>query len=105
MDAMLGLLLVLVLVLVTLVGHAIWIAVTPAEQPVAPPAAPSPCPSPRRPLSEMLAAFMEESNIRWGELVGGLRIVGCSLALIISLWSPWAGCGCGTSRASAWARH
>jgi hypothetical protein len=29
---------------------------------------------------------MEERNILWGELVGGLLIVGCSIALVISLW-------------------
>jgi hypothetical protein len=34
----------------------------------------------------MLAAFMEARNILWGELVGGLLIVGCSIALVISLW-------------------
>ncbi len=30
---------------------------------------------------------MEERNIRWGELVGGLLIVGCSIALVISFWA------------------
>ncbi|HEY3789380.1 MAG TPA: hypothetical protein VGL71_11025, partial [Urbifossiella sp.] len=34
----------------------------------------------------MLAAFMEEKNILWGELVGGLLIVGCSIALVLTLW-------------------
>ncbi len=34
----------------------------------------------------VLASFMEERNIVWGELVGGLLMVGCSLALVISLW-------------------
>ena len=29
---------------------------------------------------------MEERNILWGELVGGLLIVGCSIALVITLW-------------------
>lgn len=43
--------------------------------------------SPRRPFSEMLAAFMEEKNIRWGEVVGGLLIIGCSIALVFSLWA------------------
>ena len=33
---------------------------------------------------------MEEKNIRWGELVGGLLIVGCSIALVISFWSAIA---------------
>ncbi|MBS1791964.1 MAG: hypothetical protein JST85_29930 [Acidobacteria bacterium] len=42
---------------------------------------------PRRSLAEMLGTFMEESSIRWGELIGGLLIIGCSLALVISLWS------------------
>ena len=37
---------------------------------------------------------MEERNMRWGELVGGLLIVSCSIALVISFWSaiaerPW----------------
>ena len=34
----------------------------------------------------MLAGFMEQKNILWGELVGGVLIVGCSIALVISLW-------------------
>ncbi|MEK6235441.1 MAG: hypothetical protein N2C14_12105, partial [Planctomycetales bacterium] len=42
-------------------------------------------PVPRRTLAELLASFMEERNIRWGELVGGLLIVGCSIALVVSL--------------------
>ena len=40
--------------------------------------------TPRRPWSDVLAGFMEEKNIRWGELVGGLLIVCCSIALVIS---------------------
>src|SRR5206468_6546992 len=42
---------------------------------------------PRRPFSEVLTAFMEESNIRWGEIIGGLLIIGCSTALVVSLWA------------------
>src|SRR5205085_11929446 len=42
--------------------------------------------APRRSWGQMLAGFMEERNILWGELVGGLLIVGCSIALVISLW-------------------
>jgi hypothetical protein len=42
-------------------------------------------PAQRRSFGEMMAAFMEERNILWGELVGGLLIVGCSIALVISL--------------------
>src|SRR2546426_4672388 len=53
------------------------------EEHIHPPAEP---PTRRRPFSEMLAAFMEQSNIRWGEIVGGLLIIGCSTALVVSLW-------------------
>jgi hypothetical protein len=42
---------------------------------------------PRKPLADVLAAFMEESNVRWGEIIGGLLIIGCSTALVISLWA------------------
>ncbi len=41
---------------------------------------------PRRSWTEILAAFMEDRNIRWGEIVGGLLIVCSSIALVISLW-------------------
>jgi hypothetical protein len=44
-------------------------------------------PRKRRTFSEVLNAFMEESNIRWGEIIGGLLIIGCSTALVVSLWS------------------
>ena len=62
-------------------------AAQPIAKPVAPPA-PKPLapPPPRRSFGEMLAAFMEQRNIRWGELVGGLLIVCSSIALVISLW-------------------
>src|ERR1044072_87836 len=49
-----------------------------------PPAPPRP---PRRSFSEVLNTFMEESNIRWGEIIGGLLIIGCSTALVVSLWA------------------
>jgi hypothetical protein len=63
-------------------------------RPVAEPAAPPPdhvppLPKPQR-LLGVLSAFLEEKSIRWGELVGGLLIVGCSLALVISFWSSIA---------------
>lgn len=61
---------------------------TPVRRP-APIAAPSPPATPRPPrrsLGQVLAAFMEDKNILWGEIVGGLLIVGCSIALVISLW-------------------
>lgn len=51
---------------------------------------PKPAPKPvepSRPWSEMIAQFMAEKNIRWGELIGGLLIICCSTALVISLWS------------------
>jgi len=55
------------------------------------PARPTPPPRlPRRPLSEVFAAFLRDSNIRWGELVGGLLIVGCSVALVVSFWGQIA---------------
>ncbi len=47
-------------------------------------------PAPRRSWGDWLAAFMEERNIRWGELVGGLLIVCGSIALVISFWSAIA---------------
>ncbi|HEY7315789.1 MAG TPA: hypothetical protein VH643_41045 [Gemmataceae bacterium] len=67
------------------------VAVRPA--PVQPPPATLPSPAiispprrPRRSLTNLLAAFMEERNILWGELAGGTLIVGCSIALVITLW-------------------
>src|SRR5947208_3380417 len=47
-------------------------------------------PPPRRRFLSALAGFMEERNILWGELVGGLLVVGCSLALVISLWHTFS---------------
>lgn len=57
-----------------------------AERPSGPDAAALPVPRPRRSIALLLAAFMEEHNIFWGELVGGLLMVGCSIALVIYLW-------------------
>jgi hypothetical protein len=45
---------------------------------------------PPRPFSSILATFMEEKHIRWGELVGGLLIVSCSIALVVTFWSQIA---------------
>jgi hypothetical protein len=42
--------------------------------------------APRRSFAEWIGVFMEERNIMWGELIGGTLIVGCSIALVISLW-------------------
>ena len=58
--------------------------IEPPPRPVEPPPPPPP---PRRPFSEVLNSFMEESNIRWGEIIGGLLIIGCSIALVVSLWA------------------
>ena len=55
--------------------------------PPPPPTPPPPLRPPRRPFSEVLNSFMEESNIRWGEIIGGLLIIGCSTALVVSLWA------------------
>jgi hypothetical protein len=41
-------------------------------------------------FSNVLNSFMEESNIRWGEIIGGLLIIGCSTALVVSLWAQIA---------------
>jgi len=69
-------------------------------EPLAAPAAARPAPPPewaestprampprpaRRALADVLQAFLEEKNIRWGELISGVLIVGCSIALVISL--------------------
>jgi hypothetical protein len=65
-----------------------------AVQPVAPavaaakpqPAAPQPPAPPRRSWTEVLSAFMEDRNIRIGELVGGLLFVVFSVLLVVNLW-------------------
>ncbi len=54
------------------------------------PQAPSEAPPPETThvvWTKWLASFLEERNIRWGELVGGLLIVSCSVALVISFWA------------------
>ena len=67
-------------------------AVTPVAKPAAaiPPVKPLPPPPPKKTWSETLAGFLQERSIRWAELVGvlvgGLLIVGSSLALVISFW-------------------
>jgi hypothetical protein len=65
-------------------------AAAPAVAPASPmPVAETPR-QPRRSFTEVLETFMEESSIRWGELVGGLLIIGCSIALVFSLWAEIA---------------
>jgi len=51
-----------------------------------PAAKPQPPALPSRSWTEVLAAFMEQRNIRWGELIGGLLFVCSSVALVVSLW-------------------
>lgn len=46
-----------------------------------------PKPIPRKTFGDLLQSFMEEKNIRWGELVSGMLIVGSAIGLVISLWS------------------
>jgi hypothetical protein len=60
--------------------------VHPLDRPVAlpPPRQPS---LPARGLAEMLQSFMEESNIRWGEVIAAVLIVVSSVGLVVSLQS------------------
>lgn len=53
-----------------------------AAVPKPPPAKPV---EPARPLADILQNFMQESNIRVGEIIAGLLIVGSAVGLIISL--------------------
>ena len=61
-------------------------SVHPLDRPTAPPPPPQPS-VPARGLAEMLQSFMEESNIRWGEIIAALLIVGSSVGLVLSLRS------------------
>ncbi|HTN77779.1 MAG TPA: hypothetical protein VL096_21120, partial [Pirellulaceae bacterium] len=71
-------------------------AVHPLDRPddVVPPTPVAP-PQARRALADVLAAFMQSRNIRWGELVSGLLIVGSAAGLVLSLrdrlqaWIPY----------------
>ncbi len=44
-----------------------------------------PVPAGRRSLADMLSGFMEEKNIRWGELASGILIVCSAIGLVVSL--------------------
>ncbi|SMP59100.1 hypothetical protein SAMN06265222_106163 [Neorhodopirellula lusitana] len=46
-----------------------------------------PAAAPRRAFAEVVASFLAQHNIRWGELVAGMLIVVCSIGLVLSLWS------------------
>ncbi|MCH8828902.1 MAG: hypothetical protein IID45_04915, partial [Planctomycetes bacterium] len=41
----------------------------------------------KRDWGGVFQAFMEEKNIRWGELISAMLIVGSAIGLVISLWS------------------
>ena len=58
-----------------------------AQIPVTAESAEEPETSEVRGLAGVLQSFMEEKNIRWGELVSGLLIVVSSVGLVISLWA------------------
>src|SRR5690606_17982082 len=70
-------------------------AVHPLDQPEPAMSAPAAPPRARRALADVLSAFMQERNIRWGELVSGLLIVGSAAGLVLSLrdqlreWIPY----------------
>ena len=51
---------------------------------------PPPSPLPSQPFSRLFASFLEEKNIRWGELIGGLLILCSSIALVLSFWQQIA---------------
>ncbi|HEX4123148.1 MAG TPA: hypothetical protein VHY37_00355 [Tepidisphaeraceae bacterium] len=71
-------------------------AVSIPLSPISPPPLPvptgtrRPAPPPKAERSALLASFLEHRNIRWGELVGGLLILGCSTALVVSFWAQIA---------------
>jgi hypothetical protein len=57
----------------------------PSPMVAAPPQANAEPPQPARSLADMLQSFMEESNIRWGEILAALLIVVSSVGLVFSL--------------------
>lgn len=61
----------------------------PRMEPPPVPAVFETAPTPRT-FAQVMVGFMEEKNIRWGELIGGLLIVFSSTALVVSLWSQIA---------------
>jgi len=74
---------------------------TPAPQPSPAPAAhaldreytetpPAP-PVIRQTFADLLKSFMAEKNIRWGELISGMLIVGSAVGLVISLHATLSG--------------
>ncbi len=60
----------------------------PAE---ASPAAPMLPVQSRRQFADVLQSFMAKSNVRWGEIVAGLAIVGGYVGAVVSLWNDIRG--------------
>ena len=62
-----------------------------APSPPTPPPLPTPVPAESAPpppsLGERLKGFLQSSNMRWGELVGGLLVVVSAISLVLSFWS------------------
>lgn len=44
-----------------------------------------PAPKPRRSFAELMSGFMQEKNMRWGELTSGILIVLSAVGLVVSL--------------------
>ncbi len=74
-------------------GQIVSDAPTPAAPPVQIPGtrpAPwdlpdPPTPQPRRSFAELMSGFMQEKNMRWGELTSGILIVLSAVGLVVSL--------------------
>ena len=71
-------------------GRAEAYAARRAEAAAQAAAEPPPPPKPKHDWAKVLQGFLEQHNIMWGELVGGLLIVCCSIALVISFWAEIA---------------
>ncbi len=65
--------------------------VADAIEPVKAPSTPAPWDvpdtptAPRRTFTDVLANFMQDKNIRWGELASGILIIGSAIGLVVSL--------------------
>jgi hypothetical protein len=66
------------------------VALAPPSRAVERPRVVAPPREPAKPFSRILASFLEEKNIRWGELIGGLLILCSSIALVLSFWQQIA---------------